>query len=120
MKDIRVLIQRLNPVLRGWGEYFRSGNATPKFLSIDKYVWERLCRFLLRRAGRNLRAGRAAQWTDEWFRGQGLHRLRGTVRYPRPCLLSEKTTAKPDAGKSHVRFERGSVETGRLRAVPRH
>ncbi len=31
-----------------------------------------------------------------------------------------KTIGKPDAGKSHVRFERGSVETGRLRATPRH
>ena len=30
-----------------------------------------------------------------------------------------KTIGKPDAGKSHVRFERGSVETGRI-AVPRH
>jgi hypothetical protein len=30
-----------------------------------------------------------------------------------------KTIGKPDAGTSHVRFERGSVETGRI-AVPRH
>ena len=30
-----------------------------------------------------------------------------------------KTIGKPDAGKSHVRFERGSVETGRI-AIPRH
>ena len=120
VKDVRVLIERLNPVLRGWGEYFRSGNAARKFLDIDRYVSERLHRFLVRRAGRNLRAGRAAQWTQEWFWGQGLHRLRGTVRYPNPSLLHEKTIAKPDAGKSHVRFERGSVETGRLRAAPRH
>ena len=119
-KDVRVLIEKLNPVLRGWGEYFRSGNAARKFLLIDTYVWERLRRFLVRRAGRNLRAGRAAQWTQEWFWGQGLHRLRGTVRYPKPCALDEKTIGKPDAGKSHVRFERGSVETGRVHAVPRH
>ena len=120
VKDVRVLIEKLNPVLRGWGEYFRSGNAASKFLSIDSYVRERLRRFLVRRAGRNLRAGRAAQWTPEWFWGQGLHRLRGTVRYPKPCVLHEKTIAKPDAGKPHVRFERGSVETGRAHAAPRH
>ncbi|MGH2499078.1 MAG: group II intron maturase-specific domain-containing protein [Candidatus Limnocylindria bacterium] len=59
-------------MLRGWGEYFRSGNAARKFLHIDTYVWERLRRFLMRRAGRNLRAGRAAQWTREWFWGQGV------------------------------------------------
>jgi group II intron reverse transcriptase/maturase len=119
-QDVGVLIEQLNPVLRGWGEYFRSGNAARKFLSIDRYVSERLRRFLVRRAGRNLRADRCDQWTQEWFWSQGLHRLRGTVRYPKSCLLHEKAIAKPDAGKSHVRFERGSVETGRLRAVPRH
>ncbi len=120
VQDVRVLIERLNPVLRGWGEYFRSGNAATKFLSIDRYVSERLRRFMVRRAGRNLRADRAAQWTEEWFWGHGLHRLRGTVRYPTSRLLHEKAIAKPDAGKSHVRFERGSVETGRLHAAPRH
>ncbi len=120
VKDVRVLIERLNPVLRGWGEYFRTGNAARKFLHIDAYVSERLRGFLVRRAGRNLRAGRAAQWTQEWFWGEGLHRLRGTVRYPKPCTLHEKTIGKPDEGKPHVRFERGSVETGRLRAIPRH
>ena len=36
------------------------------------------------------------------------------------CMPYAKTIGKPDAGKSHVRFERGSVETGRLCAVPRH
>ncbi len=120
VKDVRVLIEKLNPVLRGWGEYFRTGNATTKFLSIDSYVSHRLRHFLVKRAGRNLRGGRAVQWTPQWFWGQGLHRLGGTVRYPKPRVLHEKTIAKPDAGKPHVRFERGSVETGRLRAVPRH
>ncbi len=120
VKDVRVLIAKLNPVLRGWGEYFRSGNPSRKFVRIDQYVCDRLRRFLVKRAGRALRPGRAAQWTNEWFWGQGLHRLRGTVRYPKPCMLHEKTIGKPDAGKPHVRFERGSVETGRLRAVPRH
>ena len=120
VQDVRVLIERLNPLLRGWGEYFRSGNAATKFLSIDRYVSDRLRRFLVKRAGRNLRSGRLAQWTDEWFWGHGLHQLRGTVRYPKPSTLHEKTIAKPDAGKPHVRFERGSVETGRFDAVPRH
>ncbi len=37
-----------------------------------------------------------------------------------PRMPGAKTIGKPDAGNLHVRFERGSVETGRLRAVPRH
>ena len=34
-KDVRVLIRDLNPVLRGWGNYFRTGNADQKFNRID-------------------------------------------------------------------------------------
>ncbi len=82
MKDIRVVIRDLNPVLRGWGNYFRTGNAAVKFLSIDRYVEDRLHRLLLRRVGRNIRSRHLAMWTSDWFRAQGLHRLRGTVRYP--------------------------------------
>jgi len=82
VKDVRVLIARLNPVLRGWGNYFRTGNASIKFLALDRYVETRLKRFLIRRAGRNLKPGELARWTPEWFLGQGLHRLRGTIRYP--------------------------------------
>ena len=37
---------------------------------------------LVKRNGRNLRAGPVKQRTNDWFRDQGLHRLRGTVRYP--------------------------------------
>ncbi len=82
VKDVRVLIKGLNPVLRGWGEYFRTGNAALKFNQLDSYLWRRLRRFLVKRHGRNLGAGRAAQWTQEWFWQLGLHRFRGTVRYP--------------------------------------
>ncbi len=82
VRDVRVLIKDLNPVLRGWGNYFRTGNAALKFNQLDRYVVSRLHRFLVKRHGRNLRHGRADQWTREWFWQLGLHRFRGTVRYP--------------------------------------
>jgi len=113
VKDVRMIIGDLNPVLRGWGNYFRTGNAARKFNQLDGYVWRRLHRFMVRRHGRHLEAGRASAWTQQWFGDQGLHRLRGTVRYPKPCLLHEKTTVKPCAGNPHARFERRRVETGR-------
>ena len=82
VKDVRVLIRDLNPVLRGWGNYFRTGNAAKKFNQVDTYVWRRLHRFLVKRKGRNLHAGEASAWDRDFFVGHGLHRLRGTVRYP--------------------------------------
>jgi RNA-directed DNA polymerase len=81
-KDVRVLIRDLNPVLRGWGNYFRTGNAAQKFRQVDRYVVGRLRGFLVKRQGRNLRSGQPRLWTEDWFNGHGLHRLRGTIRYP--------------------------------------
>jgi len=83
VKDVRVLIRDINPVLRGWGNYFRTGNAAKKFVQVDDYVWRRLRTFLVKRHGRNLHAGRAEAWTRDFFvETHGLHRLRGTIRYP--------------------------------------
>ena len=82
VKDVRVLIRDLNPVLRGWGAYFRTGNAATKFRQVDRYVVGRLRRFLVRRQGRHLRPGQTTGWTEDWLNGLGLYRLRGTIRYP--------------------------------------
>lgn len=82
VKDVRVLIAHLNPVLRGWGTYFRSGNAARKFDQVDTYVWRRLVRFLVRRKRRHLRPSDVAHWDRDFFYSHGLHRLRGTVQYP--------------------------------------
>ncbi len=81
--DIRTIIVSLNPILRGWGNYFRTGNAAVKFGQIDGYVWWRLFRLMVAKRGRNLRAGQADQWTEQWFNEHGLHRLRGTIQYPK-------------------------------------
>ena len=82
VKDIRDVIAVLNPLLRGWGNYFRTGNAGDKFIQADRYVAWRLKRLMIKKRGRNLRAGQAQAWTEDWFNGHGLHRLRGTIRYP--------------------------------------
>ena len=80
--DIREVIADLNRVLRGWGNYFRTGNAAGKFVQVDRYVVGRLRGLLVKRYGRNLHAGRSTAWTRDWFEEHGLHRLRGTIRYP--------------------------------------
>jgi RNA-directed DNA polymerase len=83
VKDIRVVIADLNPLLRGWGNYFRTGNAAVKFRQVDRYAAWRLKRLLIKKRGRNLRAGQVGQWTEEWLHGLGLHKLSGTIRYPK-------------------------------------
>jgi RNA-directed DNA polymerase len=89
MRDIREVIAVLNPILRGWGNYFRTGNASRHFRLIDRYVTECLVRLLRRRRchqgqGRNRRP---ILWHREWPHTRlvgefGLHKLLGTIRYP--------------------------------------
>jgi hypothetical protein len=80
--DLREVIADLNPVLRGWGNYFRTGNAAKRFVQLDRYVWRRLVSLRVKRKGRHLRPGEVARWTSESFWNLGLHKLMGTVRYP--------------------------------------
>ena len=88
MKDIREVIRVLNPVLRGWGVYFRTGNASDKFNQIDRYVRERLLRLLSQRGGQRRwkpggRPFRGSDWPHRRFvTDHGLHQLLGTIRYP--------------------------------------
>lgn len=84
-EDLRVVIADLNPVLRGWGNYFKTGNAAKRFNQLDTYVWQRLRSLRVQRKGRHLQPGEAARWTRESFHDLGLHRLRGTVHYPEPA-----------------------------------
>jgi group II intron reverse transcriptase/maturase len=80
--DLREVIARVNPVVRGWGQYFRTGNAATRFIQLDRYVEARLRGLLLKRHGSRLAAGRADAWRRPFFEALGLCRLRGTVRYP--------------------------------------
>jgi RNA-directed DNA polymerase len=78
----------LNPVLRGWGGYFRTGNASDKFNAVDGYVRRRLVGLLSRRGGqRRWRPGGRPFNPKEWphirfVKDHGLHQLLGTIRYP--------------------------------------
>jgi hypothetical protein len=79
-RDLAVVVEELNPVLRGWGAYFRYGNSSRKFNAIDSYVHERLAKLASVKhgiSGRNW----ATRYTYGWLTGLGIYRLTGTVRY---------------------------------------
>lgn len=74
------MFERLSRFLRGWGNYFRTGNAARKFCALDGYVWRSLAAFEHRRRGWN--QGKAwSQFNYDWYQGLPLHRLPGTIRY---------------------------------------
>jgi hypothetical protein len=78
-QPIGALLAELNPVLRGWGNYFRWGNSARKFSRIDSYVQERLALF---DSKKRQKSGR--RWdevhTYDWVTKLGVHRLVGTIR----------------------------------------
>jgi len=80
--DLRRLIADLNPVLRGWAQSFRTGNAADHVTQIDAYVEARLHGLLRQRVGSRLPAGRAEAWSRPFFAALGLCRLRGTIQSP--------------------------------------
>ena len=81
-EDLRVVIADLNPVVRGWGQYFRTGNAADHFTDLDLYVERRLRDLRLKRANGRLAEGQILKWDRPFFETLGLCRLRGTIQYP--------------------------------------
>jgi RNA-directed DNA polymerase len=87
MKDIRDVIREVNPVLRGWGNYFCTGNASVKFQQVDRYVHGRLVRLLAKRGGDRKKPFNPRAWPlSRFVNDHGLHRLLGTIRYP--CFVN--------------------------------
>jgi RNA-directed DNA polymerase len=79
-RDLEVVVKELNPVLRGWGAYFRYGNSARKFSLIDSYVHERLA--MLASTKHGFRGRRwTTRFTRQWLHDLGTYQLTGTVRY---------------------------------------
>jgi group II intron reverse transcriptase/maturase len=91
--DVMDLITTLNPVLRGWGNYFATGNADDKFNHIDNYVHERVMRWMWRRGGQR-RRHRRDRWPSARLHAMGLYRLQGTVRYPSNAKLRRPSVSR--------------------------
>lgn len=74
------VVADLNPVLRGWGAYFRRGNSARKFSHIDSYVHLRLAVFASTKHGlHGLNWQR--RFNRDWMNTLKVYRLGGTVRY---------------------------------------
>jgi RNA-directed DNA polymerase len=101
--DLRIVIGDLNPVLRGWGEYFRTGNASTCFNKVDSYVRRRLLKLRIERKGRHLRPGDVKRWA----------RL-----LPRPRAPPPARNRPVPGGRVMLRLERPPVS--RVRAIRTH
>jgi RNA-directed DNA polymerase len=71
-------VEDLNPVIRGWGNYFRYGNSGQKFDQIDAYVNER---FAILASVKHGLTGRnwVTCFNHQWVNQLGVYRLSGKV-----------------------------------------
>ena len=89
VRHLGELVIKLNPILRGWANYFRSGNANRQFIQVQKYVWERLAWFECRRR-RIYPRFRNPRYDYCWYRTLGVERLDGRTQYPNPSFVLVK------------------------------
>jgi len=98
-KDVKQILVELTPVLRGWGNYFRTGNADREFNKMDTFVVKRLRRWQYRRGGQ--RAAKRPAWTGDQLYGMGLHKLMGTVSYPAQATPRRSTVSRVRENRTH-------------------
>src|ERR671924_686872 len=70
-------LRAINPLLRGWGQYFRYSNAQRHFKKSDSSVYTKLVGFLRRT---HKRRGKGYQaFPPSFFTKAGLYQLHGTI-----------------------------------------
>jgi len=110
-KDVKQIIAELTPVLRGWGNYFRTGNADREFHNMDSFVVTSLRRWPFRRSGQ--RITKRAPLSGDQLHGMGLPQLTGTVHYPAQATLRRSSVSRvPENGPHGLKGD--SMEPGRL------
>ena len=98
-KDVKQIVAELTPVLRGWGNYFRTGNADREFNKMDSFVVRSLRRWQSRRGGQ--RPTKRAPFTGELLYGMGLHKLMGTVKYPAQATPRRSSVSRVPENGTH-------------------
>jgi len=98
-KDVKQIVAELTPVLRGWGNYFRTGTADREFNKLDGFVVKSLRRWQYRRGGQ--RSTKRAPFTGDQLYGMGLHKLMGTVQYPAQATPRRSSLSRVPENGTH-------------------
>src|ERR1700688_4201689 len=98
-QDVKQIIAELTPVLRGWGNYFRTGTADREFNKMDRFVFRSLRRWQYRRGGQ--RTTKRPAWTGDQLSAMGLYRLMGTVHYPAQATPRRSSLSRVPENGTH-------------------
>lgn len=114
-KEARQLIAELTPVLRGWGNYFRTGSADREFNKMDYFVVKSVRRWQYRRRGQ--RPTKRVPFSGDQLYGMGLHKLMGTVKYPAQATLRRSPLSRVPENDMHGL--KGEIRNGLAMPAPR-
>ncbi len=77
---IDTILERLNPILRGWMNYYKYGNSSKKFAQIDRYIQEKLALWWSKKHNKSGR-----RWSIDFdyskYKSCGIQILTGNVEY---------------------------------------
>lgn len=68
-RNIKMLVERINPITRGWGLYFRIGDVQFRFKVLDQWTRMRLRSFITKKRSITLKAH--LEYRNEYFRNLG-------------------------------------------------
>jgi len=74
------VVERLNPILRGWMNYFKYGNSAKKFKQIDGYIHERLALWWSKKHSKSGRRW-GTDFTYKKYKESGVQVLSGNIVY---------------------------------------
>lgn len=94
-RTLKMVIDRLNPVIRGWGNYFRYSNVKTRYKALDEWIRMRLRSFLEKKKAVVHQNQRIYNWTLKF---QGLVSLYELL--PRPFPARGQLRRKAVYGKS--------------------
>ena len=98
-KDVKQIVAELTPVLRGWGNCFRTGNAGREFNKMDGFMVKSLRRWQYRRGGQ--RPTKRAPFTGDQLPEMGLPQLMGTVKYTAQATPRRSSVSRVPENGTH-------------------
>jgi RNA-directed DNA polymerase len=98
-KNVKMVIDKLNPIVRGWGNYFKHGDVKKRFSELDGYIRGRLRSFI---GKQKWPSGLNWMYPNDHFAGLGLISLTTLLSKRRQLSFSfsEQPYRRAGCGKS--------------------
>jgi RNA-directed DNA polymerase len=103
-KNIKMLVERLNPIIRGWGLYFGIGDTKSSFKRLDEWTRMRLRSFIAKKHSLSQQAH--SKYRNQYFNDLGFCFLSDLIIPSSPTMGN--AIGEPYTGNPYVRFDEGT------------